>query len=151
MSRSSRWIPLLLLLVLPAGEPLLSDEPAADMVRDDWYFRESLAAIRDWEAILQRHKEIVPRLPVPVNGSWLQWPNPIPTRLMPPEDQGRRVRVGMKSGHVELEKSIQDGWTTLATGNADDVFVAYQHPGGGGKDQWYHAYHREFDRLTTVQ
>jgi hypothetical protein len=29
--------------------------------------------------------------------------------------------------------------------------LGYKHPGGGGKDQWYHAYHRKFDQLTTFQ
>ena len=29
--------------------------------------------------------------------------------------------------------------------------LGYQHPGGGGKDQWYHAYHRRFDRLTRFR
>jgi hypothetical protein len=52
------------------------------MVRNDWYLRESLEAIRDWEVLMKRvypRKEKTPQpvFPVPVDDKPAAWPNPV--------------------------------------------------------------------------
>ena len=130
-------------------------EPPSDIVRADWHFRESLGPIADWETILARLEGSVPAqeltaaVPVPVGGEQVEWPNPIPLMLLPVEDRENRVRLRLVGGKVAVERSPDEnlkGDQTVAPG---DTVVGYKHPGGGGKDQWYHAYHRRFDRLTT--
>ena len=130
-------------------------EPPSEIVRADWYFRESLGPIADWETILARLEGSVPAeeltatLPVPVGGERVEWPNPIPLMLLPMEDRDGAVRVRLEHDKVTLERSRggdADGNQTVAPG---ETVTGYKHPGGGGKDQWYHAYHRRFDRLTT--
>ncbi len=71
-----------------------------DVTCRDWYFRESLAAIRDWEDLLGRWEQETPDsartpvLPVPATGEAVAWPNPIPLRLLP---LGRDIRIGASS------------------------------------------------------
>ncbi len=136
---------------LPATAP----EPA-DTVRNDWHFRESLAAIRDWEAILERWETSKspqaagPVLPVPASGEAVEWPNPFPLLLLPAEDRGLRVRFRVADGQVQMERIGPEGKTRSSRHKPGEVVTAYKHPGGGAKDQWYHAYHRRFDRLTNV-
>ena len=72
-----------------------------DMVRWDWYFRESLLAIDDWEEILAQREadlgreRLVPEFPVPSDGQAVTWPNPIPRSLLPLADRELRVRVAL--------------------------------------------------------
>ncbi|MGQ9575033.1 MAG: NPCBM/NEW2 domain-containing protein [Thermoguttaceae bacterium] len=133
-----------------------AEPDAAAMIRNDWYFRESLAAIRDWETILQRWEKAkspwsgVPVFPVPLSGQWVEWPNPVPLLLLPPEDRGLRVRLRASEGQVEIEHVRSGGQPARTRIAAGQTAVGYKHPGGGGKDHWYHAYHRRFDRLTTL-
>ena len=127
-----------------------------DMVTRDWYFRESLAAIRDWEDLLQRWEQDTPEsartpvLPVPVSGEAVLWPNPLPAKLLPPEAFAQRVTVRCRAGRIEVARA-DGGAVTRDEAAGDAPVLGYQHPGGGGKDQWYHAYQRKFDQLTRFR
>ena len=156
--RTSRRPTVLLLLVAPAILQLAgSASPATEMVEEDRYFRESLAAIRDWETILARWEEATPEaqqmpvLPVPTGGQVVEWPNPIPRCLVPVDEQAHRVTVRLVDGKAEVEQAAGDGPGTKKTVSPGETVLGYKHPGGGGKDQWYHRYDRRFDRLTTFQ
>ena len=82
-----------------------SDLPAAPngVVREDWYFRESLTAIDDWETLLTRldadksSPPLAACLPVPADGRPVRWPNPIPQRLLP-HDGSRAATAGAQRG-----------------------------------------------------
>ena len=127
------------------------------IVRHDWYFRESLSAIRDWETILARWEEATPArertpvLPVPISGEVVEWPNPIPLVLLPFDEQDHRVRVRLVDGKMEVEHDPLEGQLARNIVAPGATVLGYKHPGGGGKDQWYHRYDRRFDRLTTFQ
>ena len=129
---------------------------AAEMVFNDWYFRETLPAIRGWEAVLDRHdkaqppQSAAPVFPVPANGDVVEWPNPIPLLLLPPEDRDLRVRLRVAGDRVEMERTGPGAKEKPTRHKPGETVTAYKHPGGGAKDQWYHAYHRKFDRLTNV-
>jgi hypothetical protein len=129
--------------------------PLQETVRDDWYFRQSLAAIDDWEAILARleteglEDRLTPRLPVLASGETVVWPNPIPRMLMPPQDRDLCVGVRMVDGKIEVLHVAAGQATSQTMAQPGTPVIGYRHPGGGGKDQWYHAYHRRFDRLTA--
>ena len=131
-----------------------AEEPS-EIVRADWHFRESLGPIADWETILARLEESLPAeeltatLPVPVGGEQVEWPNPIPLMLLPVEDRGKSVRVRLLGDKITVERSPAEDEERNQTVTPGETVAAYKHPGGGGKDQWYHAYHRRFDRLTT--
>ena len=87
-----------LLVALTLIAPAAAAGPP-DIVREDWYLRESLSAIRDWEEILAHWQktlpeaERTPKLPVPNNGQAVVWPNPIPTSLLPARDRNLAVEV----------------------------------------------------------
>jgi hypothetical protein len=118
----------------------------------DWYFRESLAAIRDWETLLGEREAVTPEdrrtpvLPVPEDASTVEWPNPIPATLIPYADECPTVQVRLAGNTVEVTRGT--GTEAAAVG---DTIPGYKHPGGGGKDHWYHAYHRRFDGLTQFR
>jgi len=122
----------------------------------DWYFRESLAASRDWEDLLSRWEQETPEtartpvLPVPADGA-AGWPNPIPLCLLPADAASGSVRVRSRDGKIVVERSQAGGAAAEDEIAAGAEVLGYQHPGGGGKDQWYHAYHRKFDRLTRFR
>ena len=130
-------------------------EPPSEIVRADWYFRESLGPIADWETILARLEGSVPAeeltatLPVPIGGQGVEWPNPIPLLLLPVEDRNKNVRLRLVGDKAAVERSPDGDAEGDRTVTPGDTVTGYKHPGGGGKDQWYHAYHRRFDRLTT--
>lgn len=132
-----------------------ASQPVPAMVRQDWYLRESLAAIRGWEAILEKiDAQKPPRLgspvfPVPSDGQVVRWPNPIPRLLLPAEDRERAVGVRLVDGRILLQPAGPAEPEKVQTFKPGETIVGYKHFGGGGKDQWYHAYHRRFDRLTT--
>ncbi len=128
-----------------------------DLALSDWYFRESLAAIRDWEELLGRWEQETsesartPVLPVPASGEPVAWPNPIPLRLLPLDAAPGSVRVRRRDGKMIVERSQAGGAAAQDATAAGAEVLGYQHPGGGGRDQWYHAYHRKFDRLTRFR
>lgn len=145
-----QWIASLLLLA-----SLLSPAPASptETVRDDWYFRESLSAIRDWEQLLARDAVAggcqTPVLPVPTDGQEVAWPNPIPALLVPARDRNEALVARVVEGKCSIWRVGRDGRRTPETFTGEEGLPTYKHPGGGGSDQWYHHYTREFDRLTT--
>jgi len=146
-----------LALLLVSNRVARPATPADDTVRWDWYFRESLAAIRDWETILQRlekespPQQTAPVLPVPTDGGWVVWPNPIPRRLLPPKDLDRRLRVRLAGQRVEVQRPGGQGKVAGEAVAAGEEVLGYLHPGRGGKDQWYHRYQRRFDRLLRFR
>ncbi len=150
---------LLVLFLVLRAPPWSQAAPAAEqpeIVREDAFFRESLAAIRDWEAILAALEQDpgargAPVFPVPEDGEEVRWPNPIPRALLPVEDARAEVRVRAAAGGVEVIRVDPAGAVKQQTVAAGETVSAYKHPGGGGKDHWYHAYHRKFDRLTTFR
>lgn len=114
------WLALTSLGGLASGKPpALSNVP--ETVRRDWYFRESLTAIRDWEAILAWWEqqtpaaERTPVLPVPVNGDAVEWPNPIPAMLLPTLDGKRRVVVRASRSQIEIERIDSAGGRSQQT------------------------------------
>ena len=153
LMRSKTW-PVVILVCLVAV-PGRCAAPVDDTVRDDWYFRESLSAIRDWEAILDRWEKATPEsrrtpiLPVPTDGTTIAWPDPAPTRLLPAGQRDHRVGVRIAAEAVEVRRDGVEGLPGRETVKPGSSVVGYKHPGGGGKDQWYHQYERKFDRLTT--
>lgn len=206
---------------LPGGAALLAGDldaphlPAAaapaGIVREDWYFRETTRAIRDWERVLAKGDSALPEgndpptFPVPTDGEPVSWPNPIPRLLLPPGEVPEEVRVRLEGDRVAVARvaqartapaGIAPARTAAAGGAPGDARVprpaqnpapenrspenvpperlstetlpterlpterlvaagsavlGYQHPGGGDKDRWYHAYHRRFDRLTRFR
>jgi len=144
---------LCLLFVVPAAASALAGNAAVpEMVRRDWYLRESLAAIADWEDILAKQPEgEAPVLPVPANGEAVEWPNPIPLMLLPDDDAKAKVRVRFADGKMEVERVAPDGKAERQAVKPGEVVVGYKHPGGGGKSYWYHSYVRRFDRLCTFR
>ena len=145
------------LTVVGAGQAQeVSAVPA--MVHWDWYYRESLRAIDDWERLLeQREAEVgreqsMPVFPVPSDGTSVVWPNAIPRLLLPPRDRQREYRLELREDQIAVVRTPGDGResATVQVVPADKPVRMYQHPGGGGRDQWYHAYTRRFDQLTSV-
>ena len=104
---------ILVLLPLVLHAVCLAVAPGREMARRDWYLRESLRAIRDWEAILAEWEQATPEeqrtpaLPVPTDGEAVEWPNPIPLRLLPDEDHGRRVHTRLAES-----KAARRFWAT---------------------------------------
>jgi len=157
MRHRGRHVVLLLVLMPTTVAGGWSASGASDEVRHDWYFRESLAAIRDWETILARWEDATPEpqrtptLPAPNDGRAVEWPNPIPRMLLPVDERDDSVRVRFVDGNMEVEHVTQEGQSTRETVTPGEAVLGYKHPGGGGKDQWYHRYDRRFDRLTTFR
>ena len=126
------------------------------VVEWDWYFRESLQAIDDWEAILaEREKQLGSEslkviYPVPLDGTPAGWLNPIPQALLPPKDRSRRVQLTVDGQRFAIAR-FQDGGRTgpVEAAEAGKRVQGYKHPGGGGSSQWYHRYDRRFDQLTS--
>ena len=134
--------------------PTLAAAEVPNMVREDWALRESLAAIRGWESVLESWekakpaRDAAPVAPVPADGQWTVWPNPVPRTLLPAEDRQETVRLRLADGKVEIERARPGAEPRRETVDLGKPALLYKHPGGGGKDQWYHAYFRRFDRLT---
>ncbi|HUT32901.1 MAG TPA: NPCBM/NEW2 domain-containing protein [Planctomycetota bacterium] len=150
MRRPAQLIACLVTILTGATAAWAASPP--DVVRRDWYFRESLAAIADWEEILAGHSEDgVPVLPVPTNGEAVEWPNPIPLMLLPDEDAKARVRVRLTDGKMHVEHVAPDGKVERTAVAPGEPVVGYKHPGGGGKSYWYHSYVRKFDRLLSFR
>ena len=145
------------LLMLGTAWPTLPASETGDVVRDDWYFRQSLPAIDDWEQILDRweqetaEEERTPIMPVPENGQAVRWPNPLPLPLLPGDDREHSVGVRLLGDKMQIERVGKANEATKTLAATGEVVLGYKHPGGGGKDQWYHAYHRRFDRLCTFR
>jgi len=148
-----RWLFFGVLVAVSAG-PCWS--APNEMARDDWYFRESLVAIRHWEETLARWEKGLPeagppRFPVPQDGQPVIWPNPIPCRLVPKKDRGLSVHLRATGSKIEVQRLWGPGRTEHQSVSSGGEVLGYKHPGGGGKDQWYHAYSRRFDRLTMFR
>jgi len=152
VSTLTRLVVLSGLACAAGGQGLSSPE----VVLRDWYFRESLVAIRGWEVLLAEWEQQtpedqrIPTLPVP-DGAIVEWANPIPLTLVPPEDLGRSVRVRRDGDHVVVTRTAPDGAKADQATPLMEPIVGYKHPGGGGKDNWYHAYFRRFDQLTRFR
>lgn len=121
---------------------------------EDWYLRESLAAIRDWEAALDAwvpaaaEAERLLAFPVPRDGTAAAWPNPVPESLIPARDAGRSTSLRVEGSAVRVESRERVGEAARTTRvKPGERVIGYWHPGGGAKDRWYHAYHRRFDAL----
>ena len=156
-SNTANVVMLMLLMLVTVQSQAAS--PTDELVRNDWYFRESLVAIDDWEAILAdwqvgvAEPERTPVLPVPTSGQTVAWPNPIPRALLPAEDSKSRVQLRAAGAALEIRQltSERQPAKELAFSPADPIVRGYKHPGGGGRSQWYHRYERAFDRLTTFR
>ncbi len=146
-----------------AAVPAVEGPSSAEVVRDDWYLRESLRAIADWETILARWEQEEPTadrtpvFPVPESGQAVAWPIPFPNRLMPPKDRGLAIRVRFGGGRVTIEQlrlaaglAPRESALNSTAAPGSDI-LGYKHFGGGGKDQWYHHYERRFDQLGTFR
>ena len=77
------WLVACGVVLSPEANAAQREAVASDLVRWDWYFRESLVAIRDWETTLERlekegHDDHRPsRFPIPMDGRLATWPNPV--------------------------------------------------------------------------
>jgi hypothetical protein len=67
---------------------------------------------------------------------------------MPAWDRGTQVQVRLQEGALKVARQPSGSEEALAP---DATVVAYHHPGGGGKDRWYHAYARRFDGLLAFR
>jgi len=145
------------LLTFAAALPLARLAASQEIVRQDWYFRESLAAIADWEDLLAEWEKATPEpdrtpvLPVSASGEVVEWPNPIPRMLLPNDDAKARVRVRFADGTMQVERVAPDGKAERQAAKPGEAVVGYKHPGGGGKSYWYHSYVRRFDRLLSFR
>ncbi|MDI9383752.1 MAG: NPCBM/NEW2 domain-containing protein [Verrucomicrobiota bacterium] len=145
--------------VAAAGELRAMLASVPEMVRRDWYFRETLRAIEDWEQVVQW---LIPGpeqqdgwsavLPVPPaeSGAVTVWPNPIPGRLLFSETG--TAEAGWECGR----NPGGEGWWTRVPGVAagDDPerehawaeqVLGVHHDGAGDHNMWYHGYSREFE------
>ncbi len=142
----------LLAATAPRAQPPVT-APSA-IVREDWRFRETLRAIGDWEEILARWQAATPAdqriavLPVPADGATVRWPNPIPGTLLAGLDPDAAVTVRAAGDGFEVTGPDGAAPRTVAAGTQ---VVGLKHPGGGAKDQWYHAYERRFDAMTAFR
>lgn len=140
----------LLILTLPGSRAAQVPE----MVREDWNLRESLRAIRDWEAILAAWEQVTPEdqrtpvLPVPATGEAARYPMPVPLSLLPVRDRAAGAEVRLLGGELLVTRRPAG---TRETFPLEAPVVAYHHPGGGGADRWYHAYFRRFDGLLSFR
>lgn len=147
--------------------PLTTGDPVPDLVRSDGLFRESLVSIRDWEELLsgaaleQRLEAGTPLFPVPEDGRPVRWPHPFPRFLLGGDEEEdvlvrwvdgqalvSRSRGAHPMGHEFFDRTAQSAGEDAGDG---ETMLGYKHLGGGGKDHWYHAYRRRFDRLGTFQ
>jgi hypothetical protein len=157
MSKSALCVARTLVLLLAAVGVLRGEPRASDTVRNDWYCRESLAAVRDWETILawwerQPLKDRrTPVFPVPQTGEATTWPVPVPRTLLPEEDRAARLDLRLTGGRIELTRGRPGRTVERQLIQPGETVLGYKHPGGGGSDQWYHRYHRRFDRLTMFR
>jgi hypothetical protein len=156
MERSTCQIATILWALVGAA-PILTAAAGETIVREDWYFRESLGAIRDWEEVLAGGDVALPEgnepplFPVPADGEPVAWPNPIPRELRPPGEAPEDVRLRLRGERVEVRRIGPEGVREERLVDQGKAVLGYKHPGGGDKDRWYHAYHRRFDRLTSFR
>jgi hypothetical protein len=131
--------------------------PFSEMAVGDWYFRESLIAIDDWETILaDRETEVaeadrIPVFPVPVHGDTVAWPNPIPQSLLPSGTGANSVRLQLDGDSIAVFTGDAQNEPKKRQVQAGETVRGAQHPGGGGKSQWYHRYDRRFDALLALR
>ena len=165
MSSQKRTYLLLLLAASVCGLVLAAPAPAAapagdgpgTIVRRDWYFRESLAAIQDWEKLLAAWEGRTPKgrqapvFPVPADGKPAAWPVPIGPALWPGRSGPPRVQVRLEGGRVRIDRQGEDGKVQVEQVAPGQAVTGCTHPGGGAKDQSYHNYRRRFDAMTVFR
>jgi hypothetical protein len=130
--------------------------PPPDVVRNDWYLRASLGAIRDWDALIARvyplkEKTPQPVFPVPLDGNVVAWPNPIPLRFWPAAGPPPRVTVRLDGGAIQVERMRPGENPARQSVPASEAVLSCAHPGGGGKEWIYAAIERRFERLTVAR
>ncbi len=122
-----------LVLIAVVVEGIQTPASGDETTRGDWYFRESLNAIDDWETVLAHWQTTVadaertPVLAVPSDGKTVTWPNPIPLSLLPTGDrdiamQLRSGQAGMEMRRVSFAKE-QEGKTPFSP--ADSIVSGY--------------------------
>ena len=144
-------------IVAVSGARCRAALPFSEMAVDDWYFRESLIAIEDWETILaDRETEVaemdrVPVFPVPVNGDTVAWPNPIPRSLLPAGSRANSLRLQLDRGSIAVVAHDVQNRSDVRQVAAGETVRGDRHSGGGGKSQWNHRYDRRFDSLLALR
>ena len=133
-----RW-PILLVLLEWLCSIYCNASPSP-MLINDWYFRETLPAIRNWEAILgqwEKHtpaQDRTPIFPVPIEGSKILWPNPFPALLIPFNESKHQLYLRLTTNNaVEVIQCLNPEKTTVTSTKIGKTIVGYQHPGGGAK------------------
>ena len=97
--RSDSCVFWIIVVLAASGARAWAAPPFSEVAVGDWYFRESLVAIDDWETILvEREAEVaeadrIPVFPVPDDGSPVAWPNPVPQSLLPSGARDNPVRL----------------------------------------------------------
>ncbi len=148
------WI---FVVLAASGARCWAAPPFSEVAVGDWYFRESLLAIDDWEAILaDREAEVaeadrIPVFPVPMKGSPVAWPNPIPQSLLPSGARANPVLLQVDGDSIALLSGDASDETQQQRVQAGETVRGAQHAGGGGKSQWYHQYQRRFDSLLALR
>ena len=143
-------------VLVTSGVHCLAAPPFSEVVVSDWYFRESLVAIDDWETILaEREAEVaeadrIPVYPVPDDGSSVTWLNPIPQSLLLSGAHDNPVILQVAGDSIVLSDNAVDE-TQQRRVQAGETVRGAMHPGGGGKSQWYHQYDRLFDSLLALR
>jgi len=125
-----------------------------DVIRDDWQFRETLAAIGDWEKISTFVGEPAAVLPVAVGASsTTTWPHPIPAPLIPRARDVDAITLAAtdEADKVRMTRTSAAGTTRETTEPIATVQTGYEHPGGGDHNMWYHGYSRQFTRLCRFR
>jgi hypothetical protein len=129
--------------------------PPTNVVLNDWYLRESLGAIRDWDAIVgrvypQKEKAPQPVFPVPADGKASVWLNPVPVRLWPTANPPPHITVRLNGRAMQIQRTGPDRKQGPEVAPTAEAMLSYSHPGGGGKDWIYAAIERRFERLTIA-
>ena len=153
-ARTPACLALVAVLVAAMGAVPVAAAPPS-IVWQDWYLRESLRAIRDWESILAEweaatpEEERTPVCPVPSDGSQAVWPNPIPRTLIPVRDWGCTLALTSTDAGMALTRTAPGQTDATEAVPTEEPVLGYKHPGGGGADRWYHPYTRRFDGMST--
>ena len=131
----ARLLVCVYLLAAAAAAPA-ADSPAT-IVRRDWYFRESLTAIRDWEKLLAAWETRTPKprqvpvFPVPADGKPAAWPVPIGPTLWPGRSGPPRVQVRQDAAKVRVDQQGGEGKVSASDATAGQTVTGCKHPGGG--------------------
>jgi len=129
-----------------------------ESARQDFYYRETLQAISDWEDALagwtKRTADTArtPVFPAPQDGRAVPWLNPIPSLLLPDDESRETLRVSLApDSKIRVERSLAGRPPRSERFDPGARVIGPRHPGGGGKDQWYHGYTRRFDGFLAFR